>query len=112
MRRHAMATSSETNPRKPSGRRASMPSSRLYITVLAAAVAAFFVVPVAPGGSSADLQTTHRGERRRRSHQRRRDQRIPRIRRSGQRLPGRTANRMQLRIARARNRLLRSRSAC
>jgi uncharacterized repeat protein (TIGR02543 family) len=41
-----MATSSGTNSRKPSGR-VSTSSSRLYIAVLAAAVAAFFVVPVA-----------------------------------------------------------------
>ena len=52
MRRHAMAMSSGTNPRKPSGRRASMPSSRLYITVLVAAVAAFFVVPVAQAAAA------------------------------------------------------------
>jgi Divergent InlB B-repeat domain len=57
----AKAVPAKSNPRKPSGHGAGMPSGRLYLAVLVAAVAAFFVVPVAQAAASAEFKANITG---------------------------------------------------
>ncbi len=52
MRRHARASSARSKARKPVGPESAASSGRLYIAVLAATVAAFFVVPVAQAAAA------------------------------------------------------------
>ncbi len=61
MRRHAKASSSGSNERKPSGHGSSLPSGRFRLTILLATVAAFLLVPVAQAAANGTLTVSAEG---------------------------------------------------